>query len=51
MLQGFNGTLTMLDSRAGSNGDFDSSKDTNELSSNSDTFSSSASDIDDEIPF
>jgi single-strand DNA-binding protein len=51
VLQGFNGTLTMLDSRAGSNGDFDSSKDTNELSSNSDTFSSSASDIDDEIPF
>lgn len=51
VLQGFNGTLTMLDSRAGSNGDFDSSKDTNELSSNSDTFSNSASDIDDEIPF
>ena len=51
VLQGFNGTLTMLDSRAGSNGDFDSSKDTNELSSNSDTFSNSASDIDNEIPF
>ncbi|MGB0635192.1 MAG: single-stranded DNA-binding protein [Paracoccaceae bacterium] len=51
VLQGFNGTLTMLDSRAGSNGDFDSPKDNNELSSNSDTFSNSASDIDDEIPF
>ena len=51
VLQGFNGTLTMLDSRAGSNGDFDSSKDNNELSSDSDTFSNSASDIDDEIPF
>ena len=51
VLQGFNGTLTMLDSRAGSNGDFDSSKDTNELSANSDSFSNSASDIDDEIPF
>lgn len=51
VLQGFNGTLTMLDSRAGSNGDFDSPKDNNELSSNSDTFSNSARDIDDEIPF
>lgn len=51
VLQGFNGTLTMLDSRAGSIGDFDSPKDNNELSSNSDTFSNSASDIDDEIPF
>ena len=51
VLQGFNGTLTMLDSRNGSNGDFDVSKDPNQISSDSNTLSSSTSDIDDEIPF
>ena len=51
VLQGFNGTLTMLDSRNGSNGDFDVSKDPNQISSDSNTFSNSTSDIDDEIPF
>ena len=51
ILQGFNGTLTMLDSRNGSNGDFDVSKDPNQISSDSNTLSSSTSDIDDEIPF
>ena len=51
VLQGFNGTLTMLDSRNGSNGDFDVSKDPNQISSDSNTLSSSTNDIDDEIPF
>ena len=51
VLQGFNGTLTMLDSRNGSNGDFDVSKDPNQINSDSNTLSSSTSDIDDEIPF
>ena len=51
VLQGFNGTLTMLDSRNGSNGDFDVSKDPNQISSDSNSLSSSTSDIDDEIPF
>ena len=51
VLQGFNGTLTMLDSRNGSNGDFDVSKDPNQISSDSNTLSTSTSDIDDEIPF
>ena len=51
VLQGFNGTLTMLDSRNGSNGDFDVSKDPNQISADSNTLSSSTSDIDDEIPF
>ncbi|MFL2789500.1 MAG: single-stranded DNA-binding protein [Paracoccaceae bacterium] len=51
VIQGFNGTLTMLDSRNASNGDFDISKDPNQISSDSNTLSSSTSDIDDEIPF
>lgn len=51
VLQGFNGTLTMLDSRGTSSENFDRSENSIDMDSSPDTFSNDSNDIDDEIPF
>ena len=51
VLQGFNGTLTMLDSRGTSSENFDRSENSTDMDSSPDTFSNASNDIDDEIPF
>ena len=51
VLQGFGGTLTMLDGRNNSNEEFNKSPDTFTSNSNENSLSANANDIDDEIPF
>ena len=51
VLQGFGGTLTMLDGRNNSNEEFNKSPDTFTPNSNENPLSANANDIDDEIPF
>ncbi|MBT4283971.1 MAG: single-stranded DNA-binding protein [Rhodobacteraceae bacterium] len=51
VLQGFGGTLTMLDGRNNSNEEFNKSPDTFTSNSNENSLSANTNDIDDEIPF
>ena len=51
VLQGFGGTLTMLDGRNNSNEEFNKSPDTFTPNSNENSLSANTNDIDDEIPF
>ena len=51
VLQGFGGTLTMLDGRNNSNEEFNKSPDNWPPNSNENSLSSNTNDIDDEIPF
>ena len=51
VLQGFGGTLTMLDGRNNSNEEFNKSPDTFIPNSNENSLSANTNDIDDEIPF
>jgi len=51
ILQNFNGTLKMLDSRGTSSDEFDRSHNSTEIGSSPDPFPNSSNDIDDEIPF
>ena len=51
VLQGFGGTLTMLDCRNNSNEEFNKSPDTFTPNSNENSLSANTNDIDDEIPF
>ena len=51
VLQGFGGTLTMLDGRNNSNEEFNKSPDTFTPNSNENSLSANTTDIDDEIPF
>ena len=51
VLQGFGGTLTMLDGRNNSNEEFNKSPDTFTSNSNENSLSANNNDIDDEIPF
>ena len=51
VLQGFGGTLTMLDGRNNSNEEFNKSPDNFAPNSNENSLSTNTNDIDDEIPF
>ena len=51
VLQGFGGTLTMLDGRNNSNEEFNKSPDNFTPNSNENSLSTNTNDIDDEIPF
>ena len=51
VLQGFGGTLTMLDGRNNSNEEFNKSSDNFTPNSNENSLSTNTNDIDDEIPF
>ena len=51
VLQGFGGTLTMLDGRNGSSEEFNKSPDTLAPNQSENSFSTNTNDIDDEIPF
>ena len=51
VLQGFGGTLTMLDGRNGSSEEFNKSPDTLAPNPSENSFSTNTNDIDDEIPF